>query len=160
AGKNVALVALAGVSLASFTQSGYAASTYQIWDPYPQWDQSSDWVKIEEACGVKNGVTVQRTGFDTTDLTNKALLGGQQGHLPDVLILDNPLVSTLVSAGIVESNDTVGLKVPADAKKNVGDAGVVDGKTYGVSDGANTIQLYYNKDVLDKAGVDPSTIKD
>ena len=36
----------------------------------------------------------------------------------------------------------------------------VDGKTYGVPIGANTLALYYNKKVLSAAGVDPATVKD
>ena len=156
----LALTGLALVACSSSSGSGSGSSTYTIWDPYPQYDQSSDWVKLETACGTQAGVTIKRTGFDTTDLTNKALLAGQQGDAPDVLILDNPLVSTLAEAGVVESNDVVGLKVPSDVKKNLADAAVVGGKTYGVSLGANTIQLFYNKDVLDAAGVDPASVKD
>jgi multiple sugar transport system substrate-binding protein len=155
-----AIVSLAAVALTACSSGsgGSGSKTFTIWDPYPQYNASSDWVKLEEACGKQNGVTIKRTGFDTTDLTNKALLAGQQGDSPDVLILDNPLVSTLADAGVVEDNKTVGLKVPSDSKQNVASAAVVDGKTYGVSIGANTIQLYYNKSILQKAGIDPSTV--
>lgn len=38
---------------------------------------------------------IKRTGFDTSDLANKTLLAAQQGNSPDVLIVDNPVVSTL-----------------------------------------------------------------
>src|SRR4051812_30546015 len=75
--------------------------TYVIWDPYPQFDDSSDWVKLLQKCGTNAGVTVKRTGFDTTDLTNKALLAAQQGNSPDVLIVDNPVVSTLAEGGVL-----------------------------------------------------------
>jgi multiple sugar transport system substrate-binding protein len=57
-----------------------AGGDYQIWDPYPQFDDSSDWVKLLNKCGTDAGVTVKRTGYDTTDLTNKALLAAQQGN--------------------------------------------------------------------------------
>ena len=39
-------------------------------------------------------------------------------------------------------------------------AGQIGGKTYGIPIGANTLALHYNKEVLDKAGVDTATIKD
>jgi multiple sugar transport system substrate-binding protein len=39
-------------------------------------------------------------------------------------------------------------------------AGQVGGKTYGTPIGANTLALYYNKDVLDAAGVDPASVTD
>ncbi|MFB9249647.1 hypothetical protein ACFFWE_15485, partial [Sphaerisporangium melleum] len=72
----------------SGTDTGQAQAgggTYTIWDPYPQFDDSSDWVKLLQGCGSQAGVSVKRAGFDTTDLTNKALLAAQQGNSADVL---------------------------------------------------------------------------
>src|SRR3954468_9037400 len=110
-----------------------AGGTYNIWDPYPQFDDSSDWVKLLQKCGTDAGVTVKRTGFDTTDLTNKALLAAQQGNSPDGLIVDNPVVSTLAEAGVLNpAPDTAGIE------PNLLAAGQQDGKTYGVPIGANT----------------------
>jgi multiple sugar transport system substrate-binding protein len=104
-------------------------------------------------------VTVKRTGFDTTDLTNKALLAAQQSNSPDVLIVDNPVVSTLAEAGVLTT--TADTKVDTSAvEPNLLAAGQLDGKTYGVPIGANTLALYYNKKVLDAAKVDPASIKD
>jgi multiple sugar transport system substrate-binding protein len=150
------LTACSGSSTAGST-SGSAGGTYTFWDPYPQFDNSSAWVKLLQTCGKQAGVTVKRTGYDTSDLTNKALLAGQQGNSPDVLLVDNPVVSTLASAGILTDTKTSGLDT-SSIQKNIIQAGVVDGKTYGLPIGANTLALYYNKDVLKKAGVDPSTI--
>jgi multiple sugar transport system substrate-binding protein len=56
-------------------------------------------VQLLATCGSGPGVTVKRTGFDTTDLTGRALLAAQQGNAPDVLIVDNPVASTLADAG-------------------------------------------------------------
>jgi len=153
----VAVGLLAGCSGGS--SGGGSSSTYTFWDPYPQYDASSDWAKVIDKCASEAGVTVQRTGFDTSDLTSKALLAGQQGNSPDILLIDNPAVSTLVQAGILTSTDESGLQV-GDVAQNILSAGVVDGKTYGVPIGANTLALYYNPTVLSAAGVDPSSIKD
>jgi multiple sugar transport system substrate-binding protein len=136
-----------------------AGGTYTIWDPYPQFDNSSDWVKLLTRCGTDAGVTVERTGYDTTDLTNKALLAAQQDNSPDVLIVDNPVVSTLADGGVLTSTDEVQVDTTA-ISPNLLAAGQLGGKTYGVPIGANTLALYYNKKVLDAAKVDPSTIKD
>jgi multiple sugar transport system substrate-binding protein len=142
-----------GCSSSSSTSAD--AKTYAIWDPYPQFDNSSDWVKLLTKCGTDAGVTVKRTGYDTTDLTNKALLAAQQGNSPDVLIVDNPVVSTLAEAGVLNPSST-----GTGVEPNLLAAGQLDGKTYGVPIGANTLALYYNKDILTKAGVDPAQIKD
>src|SRR3954452_3693785 len=81
------------------------SSTYAIWDPYPQFDNGSDWVSLLNKCGTSAGVTIKRTGYDTTDLTSKTLLAAQQGNSPDLLIVDNPVVSTLADAGVLTSTD-------------------------------------------------------
>jgi multiple sugar transport system substrate-binding protein len=144
-----------GCSSSSTGSSPAGGGTYSIWDPYPQFDDSSDWVKLLQKCGTDAGVTVKRTGYDTTDLTNKALLAAQQGNSPDVLIVDNPVVSTLAEAGVLNpTSNTAGIE------PNLLAAGQLDGKTYGVPIGANTLALYYNKDILTKAGVDPAAVKD
>jgi multiple sugar transport system substrate-binding protein len=136
-----------------------AGGTYNIWDPYPQFDDSSDWVKLLTKCGTDAGVTVKRTGFDTTDLTNKALLAAQQGNSPDVLIVDNPVVSTLAEAGVLTTTDDTKIDTSA-VEPNLLAAGQLDGKTYGIPIGANTLALYYNKKILDAAKVDPASVKD
>lgn len=138
---------------------GGAGGAYTIWDPYPQFAAGSDWEKLLQGCGSDAGVTVRRTGYDTTDLTNKALLAAQQGNSPDVLIIDNPVISTLAQAGALTSADETKLDTSAAAPNLLG-AGQLDGKAYGVPIGANTLALWYNKDLLGKAGVDVASIRD
>jgi multiple sugar transport system substrate-binding protein len=136
-----------------------AGGTYTLWDPYPQFDNTSDWVKTINACGASAGVTIKRTGYDTTDLTNKVLLAAQQGSAPNVLVVDNPVVSTLADGGVL--NTAEDLKIDTGAvNANILAAGQLNGKTYGVPIGANTLALYYNKSVLQAAGVDAASIKD
>ncbi|MBF4462905.1 MULTISPECIES: sugar ABC transporter substrate-binding protein [unclassified Rathayibacter] len=155
-----AAAALTGCAAGSGGDSTSAAGgTYTFWDPYPQFDSSSAWSKLIDSCGTQAGVTIERTGYDTTDLTNKALLAGQQGNSPDMLLVDNPVVSTLADAGILTTTAESGLSTTGiDA--NILAAGQSGSDTFGVPIGANTLALYYNKAVLQKAGVDASSIKD
>ncbi|MER5178274.1 extracellular solute-binding protein [Streptomyces sp. NPDC002896] len=135
------------------------SGSYTIWDPYPQFAKDSAWAKLLDSCGSKAGVKIKRTAFDTSDLTNKALLAAQQDNSPDVLILDNPVVSTLADAGVLTTTD----ENKVDTSKvdpNLLAAGQAGGKTYGTPIGANTLALYYNKDVLKAAGVDIASVKD
>ncbi|MDG4786111.1 extracellular solute-binding protein [Micromonospora sp. WMMD1102] len=160
-----ALVALAiagGPTACSAAGDGGSADgggSYTIWDPYPQFDDESAWVKLLESCGSSAGVTVERTGYDTTDLTNKALLAAQQDNSPDVLIIDNPVISTLAEAGALTTTEENKLDTSA-MEPNLLGAGQSGGKTYGVPIGANTLALYYNKDLLGKAGVDVTSVRD
>ncbi|MEW2044125.1 extracellular solute-binding protein [Streptomyces sp. NBC_00377] len=138
---------------------GAAGGTYTIWDPYPQFDKSSAWAKLLDQCGTKAGVKIKRTGFDTGDLGNKTLLAAQQGNSPDILIVDNPVVSTLAEAGVLTTTAENKLDT-SKVDPNLLAAGQSGGKTYGTPIGANTLALYYNKKVLKEAGVDIATVKD
>jgi multiple sugar transport system substrate-binding protein len=163
-GATVVAIAVAGSMTACSSSSDSAGDasgggTYTIWDPYPQFDDSSAWVQLLTKCGTTAGATVKRTGYDTTDLTNKALLAAQQGNSPDVLIVDNPVVSTLADAGVLTTTDDTKIDT-SGIEPNLLAAGQSGGKTYGIPIGANTLALYYNKAVLTKAGVDISSVKD
>ena len=162
AGFGLVTVALSGGMLgcsSGDTGSASGSGTYTVWDPYPQFDNGSAWVRLLDKCGTDAGVTVKRSGFDTSDLTSKALLASQQGNAQDVLIVDNPVVSTLAQAGVLVSNaDT---KVDTSAvQPNLLGAGQIAGKAYGIPIGANTLALYYNKAILRSAGVDVASVKD
>ncbi|MDW8807230.1 sugar ABC transporter substrate-binding protein [Streptomyces scabiei] len=135
------------------------SGTYTVWDPYPQFAKGSAWTKLLEKCGTDAGVKIKRTGFDTSDLANKTLLAAQQGNSPDVLIVDNPVVSTLAEAGVLTTTEDNKLDT-SKVDPNLLAAGQSAGKTYGTPIGANTLALYYNKEVLKKAGVDIDSVKD
>jgi len=160
----IALTALAALTACSSGGGSGSSSTgkstsYTFWDPYPQFDASSDWGKRVAQCGTQAGVTVKRTAYDTTDLGNKALLAAQQGNAPDIMLVDNPVVSTLAKAGILTKMSDLGLDT-SSIQQNIIGAGTVDGAADGVPIGANTLALYYNDAVLKAAKVDPASIKD
>ena len=165
----LALAVTGGAAACSKTSSSPSASsggsqgggggTYTVWDPYPQFDGSSDWSKLLDKCGSDAGVSIKRTGYDTSDLTNKELLAAQQGNSPDVLIVDNPVVSTLADAGVLTDTGQTSLDT-SGISPNLLAAGQLAGQTYGIPIGANTLALYYNKAVLSAAGVDIASVKD
>jgi len=135
------------------------AETYTWWDPYPQHTDDSAWAERVDACGEEAGVTIDRTASDTTDLTNQALLAAQEGTSPDIILLDNPAVSTLADTGMLTTVDELGLDVTG-VDENLLAAGVVDDAAYGIPVGANTLAIYYNAEILEAAGVDPASITD
>lgn len=156
----VAVGALAGCSsTASGGESTAESGTYTWWDPYPQHEEGSDWANRVQACGDAAGVTIERTAYDTTGLTNQALLAAQENNSPDIILLDNPAVSTLAETGMVSTVDELGLDV-SGIDENLLAAGQLDDETYGIPVGANTLALYYNADILAAAGVDPASITD
>jgi multiple sugar transport system substrate-binding protein len=153
------VVSMAACSSTPDAGGGGTPGTFSLWDPYPQFDTGSEWAKVIDKCGAEAGVKIERQAYDTTDLTNKVLLAAQQRTAPNVLVLDNPVVSTLAEAGVLKANQEVGLDA-SQASPNLVSAGTQGGRTYGVPIGANTLALYYNKAVLGAAGVDPASVKD
>ncbi|MGZ3144878.1 sugar ABC transporter substrate-binding protein [Lentzea chajnantorensis] len=151
----------AGLAVTACTSapSAGAPDVFSVWDPYPQFTAGSEWARTVDRCGSEAGVEVRRQSFDTTDLTGKVLLAAQQRTAPHVLVVDNPVVSTLAEGGVLRPNSEVGLDASA-AAPNLVSAGALDGQTYGVPIGANTLALYYNRSVLAAAGVDPAAITD
>ncbi|BDZ65281.1 sugar ABC transporter substrate-binding protein [Agromyces mangrovi Wang et al. 2018] len=131
--------------------------TYELWDPYPERDASSDWAKVIDACATDLGITIKRnvgnTGDTVKDLTTAA------PNLPDVALVDNPKVATLAEAGLLTTTEDNGLDV-SNIQENILGAGEIDGKFYGVPVGANTLGLYYNPEVLTAAGVDIASVTD
>ena len=153
---------LAAVSLSACggSDSGASGSTtvtdIKIWDPYPQYDDSSDWAKYVKSCAPQ-GVTIERTTAPTADLLNNLTTAVKEDNAPDVVILDNPAVPDAASAGLLASADDVGIKT-GGFDENLAGPGTVDGTTYGVPIGANTLGLYYNETILKSAGVDPASL--
>ncbi|MCH7230543.1 extracellular solute-binding protein [Glycomyces sp. L485] len=155
-------LAVASLALAAACSSGGEegdADTYTWWDPYPQHEAGSDWAARVDACGEQAGVTIERTASDTTALTNQALLAAQEGTSPDIILLDNPAVSTLAETDMLTTVDELGLDV-SGVDENLLAAGVLEDQAYGIPIGANTLAIYYNAEVLDAAGVDPASITD
>ena len=154
------LAACGGGSPGSSSSGSASTAVTQIgfWDPYPQYDDSSDWAKYVQACA-PSGATIKRTTAPNTDLINNLTTAVREDNAPDVVFLDNPAVPEASASGLLAPLDTVGFAA-GDADANLAGPGTVDGKTYGVPIGANTLGLYYNEDVLKKAGVDPATITD
>ena len=161
----VALSVVAGATACSHSSagssggSGGSGTTYTVWDPYAQFDAKSAWAQLLDKCGSQAGVSIKRTAIDTTALTSKELLAAQQGVSPDVLVVDNPVISTLAAAGVLTTTAQTNVNTSA-ISANLLAAGQIDGKTYGIPIGANTLALYYNKNIIKAAGVDVSTIKD
>jgi multiple sugar transport system substrate-binding protein len=151
--------ALLAAACSSNGDDGSDADTYTWWDPYPQHEGDSDWEQRVAACGGEAGAEIDRTAYDTTDLTNQALLAAQEGTAPDVILLDNPAVSTLAETGMLTTMEEFGFDT-SEIDENLLAAGVEAGDAFGIPIGANTLSLYYNEDILDDAGVDPDSIAD
>ena len=93
---------------------------------------------------------------------NKINAAATSGSLPDIIAMDGPSVANYADSGIIVpideyfTEDKLEDFVPSIIKQ-----GTVDGQLYALGAAESTVVLFYNKDVLDAAGIQaPTTLED
>src|SRR5579859_2720097 len=114
------------------------------------------WGDILNQCGTDNNITIDRQSVPRDELISKTLLAAQQQQLPDVLMIDNPDLQQVANTGALAVLTDYGVDLTG-LYKNLIDAGSLNGKVYGIAPGINGMALFYNVDLLNKAGVKPPT---
>src|SRR5688500_11645888 len=128
-----------------------------VLDYYTDEPTTSQVRALLEKCGTSIGVAkIERTAVPGSTLIQKVLQQASSKTLPDVLMLDNPDIQQIAATGALAPLDDYGIKADGYASGPVS-AATYDGKLYGLQPAANTIAIFYNKDVLTKAGVTPPT---
>jgi multiple sugar transport system substrate-binding protein len=166
----LAAVAAVSLTLAACGSSGGGGSgassgsstsvkSLRVLDYYNNEPDKSIYAKVLDACGRANGVTIQREAVPGDTLIQKVLQQSSSKTLPDVLMLDNPDLQQIAATGALAPLDQFGLSAEGYVK-GVVDASTYQGKLYGLQPITNTIGLFYNKAILDQAGVKPPTTWD
>jgi multiple sugar transport system substrate-binding protein len=151
-------LAACGGSGGGATSSGPVKSL-RVLDYYNNEPDKTVYTNVLNACGKQNGVTIQREAVPGDTLIQKVLQQSSSKTLPDVLMLDNPDLQQIAATGALAPLDQFGLSADGYVK-GVVDASTYQGKVYGLQPITNTIGLFYNKDMLAKAGVKPPTTWD
>jgi len=113
-----------------------------------------------KACATSAGVTkVNHTDVPGPTLIQKVLQQASSKSLPDVLMLDNPDIQQIAATGALAPLKDFGLNTDGYAPGPVS-AATYKGDLYALQPVANTIAIFYNKDILSKAGVKPPTTWD
>ncbi len=108
-----------------------------------------------QKCGTSIGVAkVDHQSVPGPTLIQKVLQQASSKTLPDVLMLDNPDIQQIAEAGALAPLGDFGINADGYAPGPVS-AATFDGQLYGLQPGANTLAIFYHKDVLAKAGVQP-----
>jgi multiple sugar transport system substrate-binding protein len=136
------------------TASSDSVKSLRVLDYYNNEPDKTVYANVLNACGRANGVSIQREAVPGDTLIQKVLQQSSSKTLPDVLMLDNPDLQQIAATGALVPISDFGLTADGYAK-GVVDASTYQGKLYGLQPIANTIGLFYNKDILDKAGVQP-----
>ena len=108
-------------------------------------------------CGTSIGVAkVDHQSVPGPTLIQKVLQQASSKSLPDVLMLDNPDIQQIAATGALAPLGDYGITTDGYAPGPVA-AATYQNQLYGLQPGANTLAIFYNKDILDKAGVKPPT---
>lgn len=135
------------------------STSLRVLDYYNNEPDKTIYQKFLTECAQQNGATINREVVPGDSLIAKVLQQASSRTLPDILMLDNPDLQQIAATGALTPLDTLGLSADGYLK-GVVDASTYQGKFYGLQPITNTIGLFYNKDILDKAGVKPPTTWD
>ncbi len=165
----VAAIALATAGLAtgcssSGSSSGSSAgsNTLTIWT-YADPKQAPFIKKLESDFKETHpDVTIKYLVVPFDQLTNKIITAASTRTGPDLIVYDPANTASLVQAGALAdiTKEWDGFKDKSEFPEYA--TRVIDGKTYSTQAYVNTTALYYNKDILDKAGISnpPSTFEE
>ncbi|MEV5515626.1 sugar ABC transporter substrate-binding protein [Streptomyces flaveolus] len=121
-------------------------------ESYHRWD-----AEAMARCGEQLGVTIEQQSVPAAQVMTKALRMASSKSLPDIVQFDASEMPTFADAGGLVDLRTLGLSTD-DIPEGIVGFGSYEGTYYGAARSVNTLALFYNKDVLDKAGVPvPST---
>ncbi|WP_077490672.1 sugar ABC transporter substrate-binding protein [Sinomonas mesophila] len=155
----LALAALAPLALTACGGGGQSTAAEDVkeltvLDYYNNEPDKSHVQKALDRCAGQLGVTLKRETTPGKDLIQKVLQRSSSRTLPDVLMLDNPDVKEIAATGGLSPLGDYGVDTSGFAPGMI-DAATLDGKVYGLAPTANTLGLFYNKEMLAAAGVEP-----
>jgi multiple sugar transport system substrate-binding protein len=136
------------------SSSGGSVSSLSVLDYYNNDPDKALVQKGLDSCAGKLGITLQRETVPGDTLIAKVLQQASSKTLPDVLMLDNPDVQQIAATGALAPLNDLGLSGDG-VIQGMNDATSYQGKLYGLAPVTNTIALFYNKQMLQEAGVQP-----
>ncbi|MFI2641991.1 ABC transporter substrate-binding protein [Streptomyces sp. NPDC018610] len=123
-------------------------------DSYHGWDAAT-----LERCSKRLGVTVRQQSVPADQVMTKSLRMASSKSLPDIIQFDGSEMPTFAETGGLMDLRKLGVDT-TDVPQGIIDYGSYKGTYYGAARTVNTLALFYDKDVLDKAGLEVPTTWD
>ncbi|WP_055590321.1 ABC transporter substrate-binding protein [Peterkaempfera griseoplana] len=120
-------------------------------DPFHTWDQQA-----YSRCAAQAGMRIRQVSVPASQLTTKALRMASSHSLPDILILDGSEMPQFAAAGGLKPLEELGVST-AGVPEGIKRYGSYQGTWYAAARAVNSLGLFYNKDILAKAGITPPT---
>ncbi|WP_030863471.1 ABC transporter substrate-binding protein [Streptomyces sp. NRRL S-37] len=144
-------VLIAGAALTGCAQQRdsdvYTVMNSSTDETYHRWD-----AEAMARCGKQLGVRIEQQSVPAAQVMTKALRMASSKSLPDIVQFDASEMPTFADAGGLVDLRTLGLATD-DIPEGIVDFGSYKGTYYGAARSVNTLALFYNKDILDEAGV-------
>ncbi len=112
---------------------------------------------VDEFNGLQEKYVVELEYVPFSDMKKKYSMGLVAKELPDLGIIDNPDHAAFASMGLFEDiTDRIGAWSEGNSAYFPGPwkSTILDGRNYGIPFTSNCLALFYNKEMLKKAGVD------
>lgn len=151
AGSVALVLAAAGCGGGTGSASGRVTSITAL-DYYTDAAEHAQWGERLTACGKSAGVTVEHRSVPGASLVPRVLRQASSRTLPDLLMLDNPDLQQVAQTGALTPLDRYGVDSGGYAA-GILSAGTYREKVYGLAPTVSTVALFYNKDMLARAGV-------
>lgn len=116
-------------------------------------------VDLLNKCAAKVGVTLNRQATPSSAYLPKVLQQASSKTLPDLLMLNDPDIAQIASIGALAPLTDFNINTDGFSQAEV-QAGMYNGKLYGLLPTDDPYVLFYNKDLFTKAGVQPPTTWD
>ncbi len=113
---------------------------------------------VQEFNDSQSSIKVEAKYVPFADFKKQLSIGASANELPDIVIQDNPDTAAYAQMGIFA--DLTGKFDVSNYYPGPVNSCTLDGKLYGVPFGSNDLLLYYNKDMLEKAGCEVPTTWD
>lgn len=114
---------------------------------------------IDKYNSSQNQYTVESHYVPFAEMSKQLSIGASAEELPDIAIFDNPDFAAYADMGILAdvTDEITSWDFFDEYYEGHLQSTQLDGKYYGVPFGSNNIGLYYNKEMLEEAGVEPPT---
>ena len=167
---SLAAVAVGALALTACSGGGPAASsggasgggdTLTVWHYFTDPQQ----VKLMDEYKTKfetdhQGAKVDNVFVPYDQLNSKLISSAGAGKGPDVVVFNGADAATLTLGGVLAPMDKYWDSFADKDKFPEGTTQVINGKLYAAQGYVNVLGLWYNKDILDKIGVQPPTTMD
>jgi multiple sugar transport system substrate-binding protein len=148
------LASCAGGGAGGGGDAGGDADTLTLLDYWNNEPDKTIMQGVIDDCAAQLEVTIERETVPGKDLIQKVLQRSSSRTLPDVLMLDNPDVQEIAATGGLAPLSQFDVETDGFAQ-GILDAATYDGEVYGLAPAVNTLGLFYNKTLLEEAGIEP-----